>query len=1000
MGSLLPFAEMTPFDTGAGSMIHKTVIRGLDADPNVVNEVYLRCAAHPDFALLLRYRSLSEANPAYPRTGNLWGSWDLVKKGLPYSSRIDLWLGASFNPDEIRELRRLNPDVRILTSINAVENSGLPDEYYLKDIHGKRIEVWPGSYRLNLTKPYVAEYQARYAYQHILGSGLMVDGCFFDNVMTTQSWLTQDIYGNLVYIDADEDGNPDKLEELDAAWKAGVLQEMETFRKLMPHVIVSGHAMYIYEQGIANIFNGISLGFRTADVIEGEKSFAEVWEEYSAWHKLARQPTVTMIESSPPDQISYGYGYTPWDKIPPPTLEFARTYSPYVRFGLAFTLMNDGYFAHEFGDTWHGNDWWYDELDFDLGYPHGPARRVDLGIAPGENLIVNGDFEEPISPTWNFWADTQMGCDAQVSRDVTSAAQGSASARIDVYKTCGGDWHIELAQYNRSLVRGTTYEVSFWAKSDVPRFITLNTRKGSPDWRDYGLYRRMEITPEWKEYTVLFEANETTSESRLQFMVGETEGTVWIDNVQVRERGPNVFQREFTNGLVILNASRESQTIRVGPGYWRLKGSQAPLHEYLIDDGDGAFSIMGDWKKVTYDSGEWGAAEPFYHDWGEGWHESNGPSGEAHWDLSIPQEDTYTIAAWWPAEPSSGTWSQSVTYEVVAGGKVVASETFDQRSGGDEWHRIASVSLSPHDKAFVRMSCPGGTQCIADALYVRSAARYNDGSPAPEVTLRPMDGIVLMRSSPPQTFSLAVSKGGSGSGTVTSSPAGIHCSTDCMGDYTSGAVLKLTATPDNGSSFAGWRGACSGMASCTLTLDEVKTATAIFITPLTLGSAALEGEVDVAYRGSLGISGGLPPYTIQITKGALPAGLSPNSEGIAGTPARAGISSFTVQVTDDVGFLASRDIRMKVFPALSISTKSLKKGKRGKRYSAILRATGGKRAYAWLLISGDLPKGLTLESSTGRIIGTPTAAGSFTLTFQVTDALGGVVSRRLLLDIN
>jgi hypothetical protein len=40
-----------------------------------------------------------------------------------------------------------------------------------------------------------------------------------------------------------------------------------------------------------------------------------------------------------------------------------------MRFGLAFTLMNDGYFAYEYGDTWHGNDWWYDELNVDLGYP-------------------------------------------------------------------------------------------------------------------------------------------------------------------------------------------------------------------------------------------------------------------------------------------------------------------------------------------------------------------------------------------------------------------------------------------------------------------------------------------------------------------------------------------------------------------------------------------------------------------------------------------------------
>jgi len=149
----------------------------------------------------------------------------------------------------------------------------------------------------NLTKPYVAERQARYAYERILESELAFDGCFFDNVMTTQSWLRQDIYGNRVQIDADEDGLPDDPLQLDAAWKAGVLNELALFRELMPHAIVSGHSMNIREPGIAEVFNGISVGFWTADVIEGKMSFAELWDRYQAWYALARPPRATMIES-------------------------------------------------------------------------------------------------------------------------------------------------------------------------------------------------------------------------------------------------------------------------------------------------------------------------------------------------------------------------------------------------------------------------------------------------------------------------------------------------------------------------------------------------------------------------------------------------------------------------------------------------------------------------------------------------------------------------------
>lgn len=747
IGAAMPYDEMTPFDQGAGTTVHQTTLSNLDPDPNVVNNIYVRCASHPDYLLQLKYRSLSQTNPSYPRTGKLWGWWDLFGKGLPYMARIDLWLAAAdATADEIRELRHLNPDMLILTNINAVDGANLPDDYYLKDIHGNRLEVWPNSYSLNLTKPHVAEYKAHYAYQRMLGSDLMFDGVFFDNVFTTQSWRKYDIYGNRFLVDADEDGIEDDPDTLDAAWKAGVFHELETFRTLMPHAIMSGHALKIYEPGIAEIFNGISMGFRTADVLEGEMIFADLWDEYQAWHKLARQPRVTMIESSPPDQIAYGYDYSPWDKVPPSTLEFARTYYPYVRFGLALTLMNDGYFAHEFGDTWHGNDWWYDELDFELGYPLGPAERVDLGVPPGEDQMVNGGFEAEISDPWRFQVNESEGNIATVTRDTTDKAVGAASARIDVTAASGVEWHIHLSQYNRSLEQGVTYDVSFWAKSDTQRTITLGAQKGSPDWRSYGLRRHVFIDTGWKKYQVSFEANEATSDARILFQVGETSGTVWLDDVRMTVRPPDVYQRKFTNGLVLLNGSQEPQEITVDPGYKRLQGQQAPRYETILDDGEAAFSTTGTWTSVKYDSGELQATGPFYHCWRENCHERSGSQGEARWDLEIQAADIYTITTWWPAAPQADAWNQNVTYEVVVGGQVVASETFDQRSGGDEWHFVAEVPLSPNNMNYVRMYCQGEAPCLADALHLRSRARYNDGSPARKVTLRPLDGIILRRS--------------------------------------------------------------------------------------------------------------------------------------------------------------------------------------------------------------------------------------------------------------
>lgn len=58
-----------------------------------------------------------------------------------------------------------------------------------------------------------------------------------------------------------------------------------------------------------------------------------------------------------------------------------------------------------------------------------------------------------------------------------------------------------------------------------------------------------------------------------------------------------------------------------------------------------------------------------------------------------------------------------------------------------------------------------------------------------------------------ERHSVGISKEGTGSGTVTSSPAGIDCGADCEADYDHGTVVTLSATPDAGSVFVGWGGA-------------------------------------------------------------------------------------------------------------------------------------------------------------------------------------------------
>ena len=78
-------------------------------------------------------------------------------------------------------------------------------------------------------------------------------------------------------------------------------------------------------------------------------------------------------------------------------------------------------------------------------------------------------------------------------------------------------------------------------------------------------------------------------------------------------------------------------------------------------------------------------------------------------------------------------------------------------------------------------------------------------------------------------ISLGVLKAGIGSGSVTSTPAGIVCGASCSGTYPSGTAVTLTAFAQAGSTFAGWSGGgCSGTGPCRVSLSGATTVTASF----------------------------------------------------------------------------------------------------------------------------------------------------------------------------
>ena len=88
---------------------------------------------------------------------------------------------------------------------------------------------------------------------------------------------------------------------------------------------------------------------------------------------------------------------------------------------------------------------------------------------------------------------------------------------------------------------------------------------------------------------------------------------------------------------------------------------------------------------------------------------------------------------------------------------------------------------------------------------------------------------VLINNTALARNTLTVTKAGTGSGTVTSDPAGINCGATCSAAFDSGTVVTLTATPATGSTFTGWSGcdAASGT-TCTVSMSAARSVTATF----------------------------------------------------------------------------------------------------------------------------------------------------------------------------
>ncbi|MCL4446338.1 MAG: carboxypeptidase regulatory-like domain-containing protein, partial [Actinobacteria bacterium] len=286
---------------------------------------------------------------------------------------------------------------------------------------------------------------------------------------------------------------------------------------------------------------------------------------------------------------------------------------------------------------------------------------------------------------------------------------------------------------------------------------------------------------------------------------------------------------------------------------------------------------------------------------------------------------------------------------------------------------------------------------------------------------------------------------GSITGTVTNS-SGTGVSGVCVDAYTGGSSPTATATTGTGGTYS-----VTGLAAGSYTVEfsggcgnvgsyigqwynDASTQASATRVSVTAGSTTSGVDASLATGGSitgtvtnssgLGVSGVCVGVSLSSSSSGFAGGAT---TGTGGTYSVTGLATgsyivvfYSCGPTGDYAFQWYNDastqasatrvsvnagsttsgIDASLLPPVAVATTSLPTGRVNTSYSVALTASGGAAPYTWLITSGTLPSGLSLDSSTGVVSGTPTQSGTTSVTFDVIDAGGASASAVHSLVIN
>ena len=150
------------------------------------------------------------------------------------------------------------------------------------------------------------------------------------------------------------------------------------------------------------------------------------------------------------------------------------------------------------------------------------------------NLINNHSFEQGL----NYWEEEDHLNYGSMQCDNSTSIDGAASLKASLFSLPDYLYQFQLRQTGLQISADSLYTVSFWAKAEAPRLISIDILKHSSPWTSYcNGYIDAYLTPEWQyfksTFKVLHDVNPVPDDTRFTFYLGASTPAVWIDYIKV-----------------------------------------------------------------------------------------------------------------------------------------------------------------------------------------------------------------------------------------------------------------------------------------------------------------------------------------------------------------------------------------------------------------------------------------------------------------------------------